>query len=221
MYRDSYVVKPWGWEYLMYENKNVALWCLHINPNEATSMHCHSHKTTGLVLLEGSAIIKFLADEHVIHAPHKQMIRRGLFHSTCAMANDVVLLEIETPNDKTDLIRLNDGYGRQDAGYELASKMLPKTEDMLWINEQGMISGTGLQYGLSTQKLSSLQNQVLEDTDIYIILQGRIYKEVYGKKCDMLIAGDVGLGKIMNVVFQEATGCSRNTLLLRIPHDGK
>ena len=51
------VKKPWGYEYLAYENENVGLWFLYIAPGQSTSMHCHPKKTTGLVLLDGEAEI--------------------------------------------------------------------------------------------------------------------------------------------------------------------
>ena len=60
MKKDNYdinvVKKPWGYEYLAYENENVALWFLHIKHTHSTSLHCHPKKTTGLVLLDGKAI---------------------------------------------------------------------------------------------------------------------------------------------------------------------
>ena len=62
-YRTKVVKKPWGYEYLAYENDHVGLWFLHIEKNQQTSMHCHPKKTTGLVLLEGEAEVSFLADK--------------------------------------------------------------------------------------------------------------------------------------------------------------
>ena len=47
------VLKPWGKEFLVYENKDVALWYLSISKNEMTSFHCHPLKKTGFLLLEG------------------------------------------------------------------------------------------------------------------------------------------------------------------------
>ena len=53
---DNAKKKPWGYEYLAYENQKVALWLLYIKPNHQTSMHCHPLKTTGLTLLDGEAV---------------------------------------------------------------------------------------------------------------------------------------------------------------------
>ena len=45
--------KPWGCEFLAYENDNVAIWHLLIDPWAETSLHCHPNKKTGLIVLEG------------------------------------------------------------------------------------------------------------------------------------------------------------------------
>jgi quercetin dioxygenase-like cupin family protein len=118
-YNTNIVKKPWGYEYLVYENKDVALWFLYIAPGQSTSMHCHPKKTTGLVLLDGEVEISFLADKRQLKSLDKVMIRRGLFHSTKATSeNGAFVFEIETPVDKQDLVRLNDLYGRESKPYE-------------------------------------------------------------------------------------------------------
>jgi len=52
-YLNKLVKKPWGNEYLIYENGIVAVWMLNIESNKNTSLHCHTKKKTGLILLEG------------------------------------------------------------------------------------------------------------------------------------------------------------------------
>ena len=54
-YDSTIVKKPWGYEYLAYENNHVALWLLYIKHTHSTSLHCHPNKTTGLILLDGEA----------------------------------------------------------------------------------------------------------------------------------------------------------------------
>ena len=111
------VNKPWGYEYIAYQNAHVALKVLHIKHGERTSLHCHPSKSTGLVLVEGEAVISFIADQTKLTAPAKKMIRRGLFHQTHAISDSgVIMLEIETPIDQDDLVRLRDDYGRQATG---------------------------------------------------------------------------------------------------------
>ena len=61
-YQKVLVKKPWGYEYLMYQNGTVGVWYLHIKEGARTSLHCHPHKKTGLILLSGEAVVSFLND---------------------------------------------------------------------------------------------------------------------------------------------------------------
>jgi len=130
----SIVVKPWGYEYLMYQNTLVGLWCLHLTGGAKTSLHCHPDKKTGLILLSGEAEISFLNDSLKLKPLNKMILRAGLFHSTAALSPaGVVLLEIETPPIKTNLVRLDDEYGRQDQPYEGPDKLIPLREECVRI----------------------------------------------------------------------------------------
>ena len=103
-HNNSIVKKPWGYEYLCYENEHVGLWFLYVEKDQQTSLHCHPKKTTGLILLDGEAEISFLADKRTIKSIDKLMIRRGLFHSTKSLSDGgSFIFEIETPVDKKDL----------------------------------------------------------------------------------------------------------------------
>ena len=52
------------------------------------------------------------------------MIRPGLFHCTHNNTDkDSIILEIETPIDKDDLVRFQDKYGRENEPYEGLSQM--------------------------------------------------------------------------------------------------
>ena len=44
-YRDKVVKKPWGHEYLIYENDDLGIWFLHIEKGQQTSTHCHPKRT--------------------------------------------------------------------------------------------------------------------------------------------------------------------------------
>lgn len=135
-YETTVVKKPWGYEYLAYENKDVALWFLHINHTHSTSLHCHPKKTTGLILLNGKAEVSFFNDTNVLNPGNKVMIRKGLFHSTKATSvNGASVFEIETPVDKQDLVRFRDSYGREGQPYEDSTHETPKAEDCLWIED--------------------------------------------------------------------------------------
>jgi mannose-6-phosphate isomerase-like protein (cupin superfamily) len=117
-YRNVIVQKPWGYEYLIFDNKAIGIWILHIQKGQSTSVHCHPHKKTSLIILSGQAIVHTLEDEYKLDHMDGMMYDKGVFHSTSALTHDVFVMEIETPNYKTDLFRLKDNYGRQNLGYE-------------------------------------------------------------------------------------------------------
>jgi mannose-6-phosphate isomerase-like protein (cupin superfamily) len=125
-FRKVVVQKPWGYEYLMYQNGTVGVWYLFIKHGARTSLHCHPHKRTGLIVLSGEAVVSFLNDSVSLKALSKLMIREGFFHSTkAASREDVSVIEIETPCDKEDLVRLEDQYGREDSPYEGPDATVP------------------------------------------------------------------------------------------------
>lgn len=124
-YRRMVVVKPWGYEFLMFENEHVAIWYLAIQKDHATSMHCHPSKRTALSLLMGKALCNTFRHRNFLSAGDSLIIDSGAFHSTKALSMEgVALLEMETPPDKLDLVRLEDGYGRENNGYEGDSQMV-------------------------------------------------------------------------------------------------
>ena len=134
-YESTVVKKPWGYEYLAYENEHVALWFLYIKHTHSTSLHCHPKKTTGLTLLSGGAEVSFFNHTNPLYPGDKIMIRKGLFHTTKATnEKGAYVFEIETPVDKQDLVRFRDSYGREGKPYEDSTHETPKAEDCLWIS---------------------------------------------------------------------------------------
>ena len=123
-YRGCVVQKPWGFEFLAYDTPDVAAWRLRINTGHSTSMHCHPRKRTALMVLAGSALCHVFGRRYTLHAHDVLILEAGVFHATKATGPDGVdLIEVETPRCKTDLVRLNDLYGREGVGYEDARHM--------------------------------------------------------------------------------------------------
>lgn len=123
-YKDRVVMKPWGHEFLIFENAHVAIWFLHIGKGHSTSMHCHPRKKTSLVLLSGRALCNTFHHRNYLDHVDGLVIDPGVFHSTKALSSDGIdVIEIETPPHKTDLVRLDDAYGRERDGYEGFSEM--------------------------------------------------------------------------------------------------
>ncbi len=122
-YDNKVVKKPWGYEYVVYRDRNkLCITLLNINYKKSTSLHCHPEKKSGFILLKGKALFqlglwKKRSEKH--NSPSKRMIARGLFHSIKSISKDGLLaLEFETPVDKNDLVRFKDPYGRQQKSYE-------------------------------------------------------------------------------------------------------
>ena len=113
------VKKPWGHEIEQYRNENVAVWWLHLHKDQQTSMHCHPHKTTLLMIVGGRAMLDTLNGSHELSEGEIVIIENGAFHRTRSNGEPVVLYELETPPNKRDLVRLEDAYGRGQ-GYERA-----------------------------------------------------------------------------------------------------
>ncbi len=117
------VIKPWGKEFLIYQNGQVSVWCLEIKAGCQTSMHAHPNKLTGIIMVGGSAEFSFLNGHPQRLDPlDKRVVHPSVFHKTSAI-DDTIVLESETPPDKLDLTRLEDDYGREGAPYEGADKM--------------------------------------------------------------------------------------------------
>ena len=210
------VKKPWGYEYLLYENDKVALWFLYIKNGERTSTHCHPNKTTGLALLDGEVEVSFLSDKNKLYPLTKIMIRKGLFHSTQAVSeNGACVLEIETPVDKHDLVRFKDSYGREGKPYEDSTFEYPKEDDCVWL--EGPARGAKNVYDVGNSKLSvvnidsSSYFDNLKDEQNVMFLQG-------GLKTDYDVtvagAGDVVSVKVIKQLKEVFSEIHDNTLIL-------
>ena len=122
-YDNCKIIKAWGEEYNIYRNaKKIAITYLKIKKGQSTSLHCHPKKKTGFLILSGIAEVQIGIYKKNIFK-YKSMsilvLRPGLFHKIKASnTKDLYALEIENPYIKTDLIRMEDDYGRKNSGYE-------------------------------------------------------------------------------------------------------
>ena len=194
------VKKPWGFEYLMYGNDEAALWYLHLDAGAATSLHCHPRKKTGLVLLCGKAEVSFLNETVELNAPSRMMIRPGLFHSTKAVSDEgIVLLEIETPRLKGDLVRLEDTYGRKAQPYESGPSISPLRNDRLVFEQPESDHPIDYQLHGCVLRLQHAANEKTlvpqQPDDIMMILQGGLFSRDHDP---ILTSGDVVLPDTWN-----------------------
>lgn len=213
-YESTVVAKPWGYEYLAYENEHVALWFLYIKHTHATSLHCHPKKTTGLVLLDGGAEVSFFNNSYKLTPGGKIMIRKGLFHTTRATdKKGAFVFEIETPVDKQDLVRFRDSYGREGKPYEDSTHESPKAEDCLWITEDER------DYQFANCTLSV--KNIVDVSDIFEIdskynvmfLRGGLQADY---KQNVSSPGDVVLAAVLHTLAEQFTEVDPETLIMII-----
>lgn len=111
------VEKPWGFESEIYHSEQISIWCLVINPGAETSMHAHPNKLTMLAVEKGECVLETLHRSIPLKAGEWAVIKPGAFHRTRTETGAEVL-EMETPRNKRDLVRIKDRYGRVGKGYE-------------------------------------------------------------------------------------------------------
>ncbi len=180
-YDDKVVLKPWGFEHPIFRIKNkVLIKYLNIKYNKQTSLHSHPVKKTGFIILNGKAEIQYgiYKKNNKIYNPLSRLVMRpGLFHSIKAISKKgVQALELESPVDKDDLIRLSDKYGRKSRSYE--GKNFTKKSDnsnfKLKINDkenQSFIVGNTL---VKLEKKKNFKDIKKNDCSTSAILKGEI-----------------------------------------------
>lgn len=143
-YSEVIVKKPWGYEYLVFENEHVAIWMLHIIRKRKTSMHSHPQKRTSLILLAGNATCSHLEGSEKLNPMEGIVIEEGVFHLTEASSelpidpqseNGIWVMEIESPPNKADLVRMKDEYGRSGKAYEGTENMVFDPSDCIKFQE--------------------------------------------------------------------------------------
>lgn len=113
--------KPWGYELVFAHTDRYVGKILHIDPGEALSLQYHRVKDETLYLLRGEYELEVEeAGEMVRH--HMQpgdsyRIRPNTRHRMRTEETACDILEVSTP-ELDDVVRLDDRYGRADAGAE-------------------------------------------------------------------------------------------------------
>jgi mannose-6-phosphate isomerase-like protein (cupin superfamily) len=120
-YLDDLIRKPWGCEFRVYDDALIDVWMLKLRAGTRTSMHCHARKDTFLLCVSGQGAVVTGSARHIpVHPGSVLQIEQGASHCSHALTG-MTLIEIETPRDKFDLVRLEDDHGRRRTGYEGAA----------------------------------------------------------------------------------------------------
>ena len=118
-YAGVVVRKPWGYEYQWHQTAAVAVWMLHLTTGCATSLHCHARKRTSLIVMAGVVECSTFDERYQLGPAQAVVLEPCVFHTTKAISEGgAVVMEVETPPLKGDLLRFRDNFGRAGQGYE-------------------------------------------------------------------------------------------------------
>jgi rfaE bifunctional protein nucleotidyltransferase chain/domain len=171
--------KPWGKEYLAYQNDRIGIWILHIDKGKETSLHCHFKKDTLLIPLAGSFKIGLFQGFKILHLFESLYIPCEVFHSIHAYSDGAVLMEIEiytdkiSYTDKNDLLRLKDIYNRDKDKYETSILVRDPIEGEIMDFHQ-----EGFRFCLEDTILSVIElnsNDFTKVVDKAILLEGSLF----------------------------------------------
>jgi mannose-6-phosphate isomerase-like protein (cupin superfamily) len=115
-YSRAPVLKPWGEEREWNSTKHFSMWRLAINVGQQTSMHCHTTKTTVLEVQTGEVLLETFTGTRALRQGDCVLIEPGCFHRIKSPTGAVVI-ELEWPPNRNDLVRISDAYGREGKGY--------------------------------------------------------------------------------------------------------
>jgi rfaE bifunctional protein nucleotidyltransferase chain/domain len=171
--------KPWGKEYLAYQNKYIGIWILHVNRDQETSLHCHFKKDTILIPLTGCFKINLYEDNYkILNVMDSVFVPRNTFHGIHSYTDNGILMEIEiyTKNieytDKNDLLRIKDIYNRDKDKYETSVlERIPNDGEIMSFSNQN-------NYLLDKTHVSHLKVNNLFGLNTYdkiILLKGTLY----------------------------------------------
>jgi mannose-6-phosphate isomerase-like protein (cupin superfamily) len=119
-YLDRLIRKPWGSEFRMYEDALTDVWCLHIGLQHRTSLHCHPHKLTAQLCMEGNGTLTtYSGVQYALEPGVVLRVQPGAYHRIAASSTTGLrLIEVETPKNKLDLLRIEDDYRDATEPYE-------------------------------------------------------------------------------------------------------
>lgn len=213
------VKKPWGHEYLMYQTPKASIWVLHLKKGCMTSMHCHINKKTSLLIFSGEAICSTLDKGINLKEGDGLILDKKVFHSTQAISDDgVILIEVESPTKKTDLLRLSDTYGREKKGYENQKHMVQELDESNKVNfladELNIEKNLGaFKFSLEKSENDEILSENLKSNKgaIGIILEGSIINKRTGELFE--IADMFSYNDMQNV---DSYRCEKSLVLLKI-----
>jgi len=182
------ILKPWGWEVEIWNSTHLSIIYLNIDNGKSTSFHCHPNKRTGYIVLRGEVEVEFLAGTKRYKAGERVNFRPSLFHRSTAITRDVVLLELESPPNKNDLVRLEDSNNRSDSVYEKTTMAVDELNQSILqslyesLNESTRSHQKIDSLGCSISVESATPRQMLDKYDDQVIISPVSFP-IYTERC--------------------------------------
>jgi D-glycero-beta-D-manno-heptose 1-phosphate adenylyltransferase len=205
-YKNVVCIKPWGYEFLAYENNHIGIWFLNIKKGHQTSLHCHFKKDTIIFAIKGSAKIQLIDDEVVsLNEMSSMFLPHYNFHGISAFSDELFLLEIEIFNDKlqfsdkNDLLRINDVYNRKNTGYVSSVKVSDCAMDLekygyFYLNEEQVLDVVGTEMKLTTFRADNVEQMAhLANYQYNMLIEGKLFHNYqYLKEGSLLSPAVIG-----------------------------
>tara|TARA_B100000242_G_scaffold193530_1_gene139536 strand:+ start:598 stop:1350 length:753 start_codon:yes stop_codon:yes gene_type:complete len=205
------VDKPWGFEFELYDNKLVSIWCVSIGQehksgylldSSSTSFHMHTAKTAKVVVLDGAVKLSKSDESKILNKSKPYVLPPRTPHKLNAYHGNCILIEIESPSNRSDIIRLSDSYGRSKNKYSwdiLDSKKIESWKSELRYKETPYdINITGdakspcmiLSNGVTVKYIKTSINELLKlsDEDTFIVTEGSMLNSL---EESVSIVGDI------------------------------
>lgn len=113
-----FFAKPWGFECLRLRNRHFDIWELFINPQSSTSSHIHVKKDALMLVIKGDVILATTGQKNNLSIGDFRIFKRGTVHQIINATDKIAhILEIESPPNRDDLLRIHDSYGREGLPY--------------------------------------------------------------------------------------------------------
>jgi D-beta-D-heptose 7-phosphate kinase/D-beta-D-heptose 1-phosphate adenosyltransferase len=173
--------KPWGKEYLAFQNKQIGIWILIVNKDQETSLHCHFKKDTILMPISGSFKINLFNSYLQLGLFEPIYVPRNTFHGIHSYLDNSILMEIEiyTENieytDKNDLLRIKDIYNRDKDKYETS------VTERIPLEGETMLFKSPNKYVVDNTKIEIMKINKLDDIinnfERIILLEGSLFSD--------------------------------------------
>jgi len=182
-YRSCVCIKPWGYEFLVYESERIGIWFLNIKRGHGTSLHTHFKKDTFVIVLSGTAKLVLIDNEVVaLNTMSSVFVPKNKFHAFSSFSDEVFLLEIEifdrTTNfsDKNDLLRIDDQYNRKKTGYESSVNLIH--DNLEEYNHFTLFENTTKNiFGTTISVTNDIKSLVTCSSNYNILLDGCVYAD--------------------------------------------